>query len=453
MFNQNDLFFDNRVRFAVERHTDLSLIPDWNKLEEKLDIEMPVKKKRRRFIVFWFLFAGLLAGTAFWRFDVNFNSKENYAHKTPIDTNQNIVVPVVPDESRNNKTVKLPDENIVKDNTSNVLRDTEPQSRIISALAQTQTIYTNPSPEKKNSKNTASLTTQFKEQVSVVDENNKAVNKEISDEKLSGSDITIENKSNFIKETSGITKNDTVTNTDLLKLTNVTNISRDTAGSIANNLKLVQKKSVTSRFSFTAVGGVNVNSVQLNKPSKPGYDYGILVGYKISQKIEVRSGVILAKKYFTTSGNNISFDSAKLNLPSYNTISLENATGYCRFIEVPVMLYYQFSAKKKTNFYTAGGFSIIKMRMDNIHYRFLADGNTILERSHTNAYHNSDGFSTSITANFSSGVKRMITDRWSFAIEPYIKLPLSRMNDSNLKFTTFGTLASFIYSLPARQKK
>jgi hypothetical protein len=439
MFNQNDLFFDNRVRFAAERHTDLSLIPDWNKLEEKLDIEMPVKKKRRRFIVFWFLFAGLLAGTAYWGFDGNFNSKENYAHKTPIDTKKNIVVP---DESRNNKTVKLPDENIVKDNTGNVLIDTEPQSRIISALARTQTIYTNPSPEKKNSKNTASLTTQFKEQVSVVDENNKAVNKEISDEKLSGSDITIENKSNFIKETSSIPGKDTVTN-----------ISKDTAGSIANNLKPVQKKSVTSRFSFTAVSGVNVNSVQLNKPSKPGYDYGILVGYKISPKIEIRSGVILAKKYFTTSGNNISFDSAKLNLPSYNTISLENATGYCRFIEVPAMLYYQFSAKKKTNFYTAGGFSIIKMRMDNIHYRFLADGNTILERSHTNAYHNSDGFSTSITANFSLGVKRMITDRWSFAIEPYIKLPLSRMNDSNLKFTTFGTLASFIYSLPARQKK
>lgn len=146
MFNQNDLFFDNRVRFAVERHTDLSLIPDWNKLEEKLDIEMPVKKKRRRFIVFWFLFAGLLAGTAFWKFDVNFNSKENYANKTPIDTKQNIVVP---DESRNNKTVKLPDENIVKDNTGNVLEDTEPQTIIISSLAQTQTIYTKPSPEKK----------------------------------------------------------------------------------------------------------------------------------------------------------------------------------------------------------------------------------------------------------------------------------------------------------------
>lgn len=281
--------------------------------------------------------------------------------------------------------------------------------------------------------------------------NNKVISKEISDEVLSGTDITIENKSSFSKETSNIPVKDTVTNTDLLKLANVTNIPKDTAGSIANNLKPVQKKSVTSRFSFAAVGGVNVNSVQLSKLSKPGYDYGLLLGYRISPKIEIRSGVILAKKYFTTSGNNISFDSAKLNLPSYNSISLENATGYCRFIEVPLMLYYQFSATKKTNLYTAGGFSIIKMRMDNIHYTFLADGNTLVQRSHSNAYHNSDGFSTSVTANFSLGVKQKITDRWSF-VEPYIKLPLSRMNDSNLKFTTFGTLASFIYSLPARKR-
>lgn len=449
MFNQNDFFFDNRVRFAVERHTDLSLIPDWNKLEEKLDIEMPVKKKRRRFIVFWFLFAGVLAGTAYWGFHFNFNSKENYANKTPVDTKQMVTVPA---ENEKNGSIRPQDVNVIKYNTDKVLKDTEPVGKITALLSASPTINTNPVDIRKKAKNRTSLTPPLKEQVSEVYENDKTASKEISDEKKSGLDIAIENKSNFTKEVSNIPGKDTVSNSDLVKLANVANILNDTAANIVNNLKPVQKRPVTSRFSFIAVSGVNVNSVQLNKPSKPGYDYGILVGYKISPKIEVRSGVILAKKYFTTSGNNISFDSAKLNLPSYNTISLQNATGYCRFIEVPVMLYYQFSAKKKTNFYTAGGFSIIKMRMDNIHYRFLADGNTIVERSHTNAYHKRDGFSTSITSNFSLGVKQMITDRWSFAIEPYVKLPLSRMNDSNLKFTTFGTMVSFIYSLPVRQR-
>jgi hypothetical protein len=93
MYNANDFFFDNKIRLAIERHTDLSFIPDWSKLEERLDIEMPVKKKRRRFIVFWFLFACLVAGSAYWVFDGNFNSKKNYANQTPTDTKQNIILP------------------------------------------------------------------------------------------------------------------------------------------------------------------------------------------------------------------------------------------------------------------------------------------------------------------------------------------------------------------------
>lgn len=449
MYNANDFFFDNKIRLAIERHTDLSFIPDWSKLEERLDIEMPLKKKRRRFILFWFLFTCLVAGSAYWGFDGNFNSKKNYANQNPADKKQNIISPA---ENGKKSSAKPQYEEVIASYTDKVVKDTKPVRKIASLLPVLQTINTKPVVLSKKGKNSTSSTSTLKEEVSDVAENKKIIGRETSEEKITGSENTDESKSRFVEETSGIQEKDTVTNTDLLKLANVAEILKDTTGNIVNNLKPVQKKSVTSRFSFTAVSGVNLNSVQLNKLSKPGYDYGLLIGYRISPKIEIRSGVILAKKYFTTSGNNISFDSAKLNLPSYNTISLENATGYCRFIEVPAMLYYQFSAKRKINFYTAGGFSIIKMRMDNIHYTFLADGNTLVQRSHSNAYHNSDGFSTSVTANFSLGVKQKITVRWSFAIEPYIKLPLSRMNDSNLKFTTFGTLASFIYSVPAKKK-
>jgi hypothetical protein len=450
MFNQNDLFFDNRVRFAVERHTDLSLVPDWNKLEEKLDIEMPVKKKRRRFIVFWFLFAGLLAGTSYWGFDVNSDSKKNYSDKTPVDTKQMVTVP---DKSEKNGSIKPQDEKVVTGYTDNVLEDTEPVGKTTPSLSASPTINTNPVVLRKKVKNSTSLTLPLKEQLSEVAVNNKSIGREIIEEKISGSHNTVENESSFVKETSSIPGKDTVTNIDLLKLANVTDISKDTASSIANNLKPAQKKSVTSRFSFTAVGGVNVNSVQLNKPSKPGYDYGLLVGYKISPKIEIRSGILFSKNFFTASGKNISFDSAKLNLPSYTSINLEDATGYCRFLEIPVLLYYNFPSKNKTSFYTAAGFSINKMRMESVHYKFVADGSTIIERSHSSAYHSSNDFSTSITSNFSVGIKQHLNDRWNISFEPYLKLPLTRFNNNNLRFSSFGTMLSLTYSLPGQTKK
>lgn len=451
MFNQNDLFFDNRIRFALERHTDLSLIPDWNKLEEKLDIEMPVKKKRRRFIVFWFLFAGVLAGTAYWGFDGNYNTKKYYSDKTPVDTKQNVIVP---DESKNNESVKLQDENIVKDNTDNLLKDTEPNSSIIPALSNPQTIYTKKVSVNNRQKSSISVTTPLMEQGYEVGGNAKAFDKKISNEKLAGSDIAVENKLNLGTEEINVPeKTTTISNTDILKEEDIAAIVKDTANSITNNPKPNVKKPNISRFSFTAVSGVNLNSVQLNKPSKPGYDYGLLVGYRFSPKIEIRSGILFSKKFFTTSGKDISFDSAKLNLPSYTSINLEDATGYCRFLEIPVMLYYNLPSKNKTSFFTAAGFSINKMRMESVHYKFIADGSTVIERSHSSAYHNSNDFSTSITSNFSVGIKQQINKNWNISFEPYLRLPLTRFNNNNLRFSSFGTMLSLTYSLPTKRKK
>lgn len=449
MFNQNDFFFDNRVRFAVERHTDLSFIPDWSKLEERLDIEMPVKKRRRKFIVFWFLFAGLLAGTAYWGFDINSDSKKNYSDKTPVDTKQMVTVPA---EHRENENVKMQDVKVIKDYIDNSPKDTESKSIIISSSPQTQTVYTNPSPGKKNQKNRTSLTTPLKEQVTVVDENNKAFSKEISDENISMSDMAIINKSDLDTERFNVPEETTLPNTELVKEENIAEIVKDTAGSISNNPKPNAKKPNASRFSFTAVSGVNLNSVQLNKPSKPGYDYGLLLGYRISSKIEIRSGILFSKKFFTASGKDISFDSAKLSLPSYTSIKLEDATGYCRFLEIPILLYYNFPSKNKTSFYTTAGFSVNKMRMENVHYKFVADGNTAIERSHSSAYHNNNDFSTSITSSFSVGIKQQINKSWNISFEPYLRLPLTRFNNSNLRFSSFGTMLSLTYSLPGKRK-
>ncbi|MEI2823744.1 MAG: hypothetical protein V9F02_10000 [Chitinophagaceae bacterium] len=60
MFNASDYMLDEKIRQAAAHYPALDFIPEWKQLEGKLDIELPVKKKRRRLIVFWLLFAGLL---------------------------------------------------------------------------------------------------------------------------------------------------------------------------------------------------------------------------------------------------------------------------------------------------------------------------------------------------------------------------------------------------------
>ena len=463
MFNASDYILDEKCRNAAAHYPALYLVPEWAQLEEKLDIELPVKKKRRRLIIFWLLFAGLLTGASYIVFTGHISEiKNNETADVKLTDSANKTKPV--SSEKNNS---IPSQAIYQDSLTKDLIQTDNSANVI----------TNKSSgiEKVDSKNTGELLTIISKQNNVpVKERNlmkqkrnkqkghtllKEKEKEVIKQSnqvepylnsITASTVPIENKSLV----SNATDTNTVTVTQVKNSGAVVSSgieSNTTSGNKIEKRKQIKKNS--SRFSISALGGANLNSVQFNNPSKAGFDYGILAGYRISPKLEVRTGLIFSKKYFTATGKNISFDSAKLNLPSYNSINLEDATGYCRFMEVPVMLYYQFSSKRKINFYAGGGFSINKMRMESVHYTFLADGNTIIERSHTSARHNKSDFSTSVTSNFSIGLKYNFNTRWNISAEPYLRLPLTRFNNNNLRFSTFGTMLSVTYNLPGSKKK
>ena len=463
MFNASDYILDERCRKAAAHYPALYLIPEWKQLEEKLDIELPVKKKRRRLIIFWLLFAGLLTGTSYIVYTGNVSEIKNNETADVILTDSTTKTKPV-SAGKNNS---IPSQGIYQDSLTKDLIQTDNSATVIASKSS--------GTEKIGSKNAGELITitdnqnsvTRRQEIVVKQKRNKQKRQTLVKEKqpeiikqsnqvepnlniITASTLPIENK-NLIFNAA-----DTNTIIGALIKDSVTVVSSGIEGNTTSGNKVEKSKQIkknSSRFSISVLGGTNLNSVQFNNLSKAGFDYGILVGYRISPKLEVRTGLVFSKKYFTATGENISFDSAKLNLPSYNTINLEDATGYCRFMEVPVMLYYQFSSKRKISFYAAGGFSISKMRMESIHYTFLADGNTIVERSHTSARHNKSDFSTSVTSNFSIGLKYNLAKRWNISAEPYLRLPLTRFNNNNLRFSTFGTMLSLTYNLPGSKKK
>lgn len=463
MFNASDYILDEKCRKASAHYPALYLIPDWKQLEEKLDIELPVKKKRRRLIIFWLLFAGLLTGASYIVFTGHISEIKNNETADVILTNSTNKTTRVSEKIDNS----IPDQNTYQDSSTKDLTQANSSGNVIADKSSIS--------KATDSKTSATLIVtiakkknlQKQNEISIKQKQNKQNRKIL----LKETDPEITKQSNQVEPNLNIITASTlpIENKNLVSIATDSNTFigsriKDSVAVVSSGIesnttsankveKSKQIKKNSSHFSISVLGGTNLNSVQFNNPSKAGLDYGILVGYRISPKLEVRTGLIFSKKYFTTTGENISFDSAKLNLPAYNTINLEDATGYCRFMEVPVMLYYQFSSKKKINFYAAGGFSINKMRMESVHYTFLADGNTIVERSHTSARHNKSDFSTSVTSNFSFGLKYNLNKRWNISAEPYLKLPLTRFNTNNLRFSTFGTLVLLTYNLSAKKKK
>lgn len=453
MFSDNNNNMDTKIRNAIEQFSDTSFIPDWEQLERKLDIEMPVKKKRRRLILFWMVFVILSGSLSYMWYNAGPNNKP-YNPSIAETTKQNpqaVEAAQVPPEKNESAETLLPSHDKTKEQQLVISASPFDAKNIYETIKEkTLSASVSNKTAKKNITNTGVRLSDY----------GAVFNKEATEKITAASYLPKEeSKNQTISSSYPSAKNDLVSSSShslsSLNDSTTTALSPLPKDSIVEkgNANAKQHSKLNGRITFTLSGGTNFNSVQLNQPSRAGYDYGLLLGYRFSKNFEIRSGVILSKKYFKTSGNNLSFDSAKLNLPSYNSIKLEDATGYCRFIEIPVMLYYRFPASKKTKFYAAGGFSVNKMRMENIDYTFLADGSTVIERSHANAYHKNSGFSTSLTSNFALGINLSINKVWNFSVESYAKFPLTRFNDNNLKFSTFGVSLSATYSLPSKRKK
>ena len=465
MFDANDDNLEEIGKKAAGEFFDESLIPSWNQLEKKLDIELPVKKKRRRVFAFWIFISGLLGSFFYTGFEGSISKKSD---------KYNLAATTAPAKQNTHENESLSSVNTHTDGMDSLNTEINQTTR-----AAYDNYIDNLSNEENPYKFSVRPSTQASLELDKTTTVNKPVNKKRSFkeqkfqiEKSATEKAEIENSVSVSPIDAKATvinlgKEDaietvmfsfSVETDNTLNKTNISDSSisdKEKINSSSSNILTEHAKKHNNKHGFTiaAIAGSNINSVSFNKSSKAGVDYGFLVGYKLSPKFEIKSGIIFSRKYFTTTGNNISFDSAKLNLPSYNNIKLEDATGYCRFVEVPVMLYYSFAAQRKTNFYAGAGFSINKMRMEKIHYTFLVNSNTLVERTHTGAYHNADGYSTSVTSNISFGLKNKLSEQWSFAFEPYLKIPLTKVNDSDLKLTTFGTSASLIFNLPNKRKK
>jgi hypothetical protein len=454
-FNDHKLF--ELSKKAAEGFHDSSLIPTWDKMEQQLDRELPVKKKRRRVVFFWMLLSVFIGGIVYLSANDWYNVKHTNLKETQLsspikktdEANQSNTQKTRATENIQNTLNKAPQLQQVNDSKENTLVYENGSDNILLSKHSDEIGKRKTSINKKESRpSQTSSTSQF------LTTNKSNILTEANNLLMSSAKDTIQQNAvvhkaiDFNLEETTANLNDRGNNSLVTTLAGVDSTS-NLPISTSKPPKQIKRN---SRFSIAAIAGTNFNNVKFNQTSRQGLDYGLLLAYRITPKMELRTGLIISKKYFNADGKVISFDSAKLNLPSYSSINLQHANGYCRFIEIPVMFLYYFSPQKKTGFYAGAGFSISKMRMENIDYTFLIDASTVVERTHAGIYHNMNSSFTSLTSNFSIGVKRKLSQNWSIAAEPYIKLPLTKINESNLKLTTFGATLIFTFNPALRNR-
>jgi hypothetical protein len=108
-------------------------------------------------------------------------------------------------------------------------------------------------------------------------------------------------------------------------------------------------KSYVPHFYLGLAGGIFMSQIRNQGLTKPGYDIGLLVGYKINKILSVETGLLYSKQYYFAGGkyyNSVTGGSTAKSLEG-------SRTAY----EIPFKLNYFVLHNKKGSFFVSGGVS------------------------------------------------------------------------------------------------
>lgn len=452
MYPLNDNDLDRLSRDAADQYDVESSTSGWEALENRLNKELPLKeeKERRRFL-FWLFLIVLLAGAGLlWMMTGEKNPTIQMAHTTiPAQQDTKNTTPAANQPSPN---VGIPQQDAAKPATT----DGVPGPAAVTpstgdAVQQQQTATASP-----NSKPSAGLPTVKdgeQQQSAVVRHdayNTRPQANNTSGKKKGGrQDGPIQNKLNNPK-TYG---QDPAQDDDLLKASLVTSagikagdigpikappLPIPAADSTATEKTPPKKKEQPSKgFEVGLVAGPDMSNVKFTDMDKVGYNVGIQIGYRFSDRWSVNTGLLYTRKNYTAEGK----DWTKTGWWRYTDI--HTVQGYCQMFEIPLNVRYDLSVNKNQRWFVNAGASSYIMNSEYYNYDYTYNGmrrQQGWDRDSTSTYLFS-------ILNLSAGFERALNKRFSIQAEPYFKFPLKGLGYGKLDLNSYGIYFSLKYKL------
>ena len=191
--------------------------------------------------------------------------------------------------------------------------------------------------------------------------------------------------------------------------------------------------------------GPDLSTVKFGPVYKTGYNFGVQVGYRFSNRWSVNTGVIYTKKFYKADSADFHY---KTNWPNYK---LRNVEGNCAMWEIPVNVRYDISYNEKRRWFVSTGLSTYLMdKEDYILYYGNNWNNYITEAPVNNDVNSNYIFSI---VNLSAGMERSFGKRFSLQAEPYLKVPLKGLGMGSMRMTSYGVLFTLKYKPQFNSKR
>ncbi|MEP7163298.1 MAG: hypothetical protein ABI741_01320 [Ferruginibacter sp.] len=196
-----------------------------------------------------------------------------------------------------------------------------------------------------------------------------------------------------------------------------------------------KEKARTKRFYAGLIAAPDFSAIKLQSMKKVGFNYGLLLGYKLTNKLSIETGLLQDKKYYSTNGKY--FSTKNIYLPP--NANIEYVDGVCKMLEWPINISYTFSKRSKSSWFGSLGVTSYFMQHESYTYDMNYSG-----YRYPKAYDYSNK-STSLAAivNVSAGYTYKLGRIGDLRFEPYIKLPVNKIGTGKLPIQSGGIFIGF----------
>jgi hypothetical protein len=172
---------------------------------------------------------------------------------------------------------------------------------------------------------------------------------------------------------------------------------------------------------------------------------GISIGYYLTSRLSVNTGISLTTKYYWTEGKQFQPQSPQ---PVFGITAaasfphIEWVNGSCDIYEIPLTMRYDFYQNGKYRLFVNGGLSTYLLRSQEYNY-FFHDAGRSYEYQNENDTHINYWFAI---GNLSAGIEHDLGKGFSFQFEPFIRIPFRDIGAGNVKLNSYGMLFSLRFT-------
>jgi hypothetical protein len=200
------------------------------------------------------------------------------------------------------------------------------------------------------------------------------------------------------------------------------------------------KAKPVSRWSIGVVFTPEFSTTRLTHYSTPGESVGLRVGYQISNRLQINTGIIRSNKRYKDLGSEYSPNPNYWNART-NGVIPEEIDGKCLVYEIPLGVQFDVVSREKSRVFVSAAMSNYIMVSQVYQYSF-DDPNPGADMSWQTSRTDKYWFGVGV---ISAGYERYLSRSIALGIEPYLKTSLTEIGWPNVKLFSTGAYITLRY--------